>query len=159
MGKLKDWFRRPIKRSTFSLTMAVMFLLTFYYMTYRANDCLSIGELHCGVVNKDLCVTQDDGNVQRVLLHKVYGYVNSKTPPCEGDTVTLVSFRGGLDSDFRCYLGQPNEELMSLMMQNALTEVYRLFLYVGGFYILIFVVMYVISLVEERNCNKITIVN
>jgi len=150
MGKLKDWWNRPIKRSTFYFTFGLFFLLIFGYMVFRANNHLRINELHCGVVNEDLCVAIDGGYMQRVMLHKIWGYVNSETPVCEGDTVTLVSFHGGLDDEFRCYLGQPNEELISLMMHNALVEVYRLFGFIGGGYVLMFIILSLIELSMER---------
>jgi len=153
MGKLKDWFNRPIKKSTFYVTNGLIFALALAYMAFRADSSLSVNELYCGVVSENQHVLVNEVGMQKEILHKVCGYVNSDDPVCKGDTVTIVSFHGGLDSEFRCYLGQPNKELMSLMMQNALTEVYRLFGFVGGGYVLMFLIMSFIELSMERK-NK-----
>lgn len=154
MGKLKCWFNRPIKRSSMSLIMIVVLSLTFIFFTFRVKEYLKINEMYCGVISRSHYVLINDDGEQKELLYKVYGYANSEAQVCEGDSVTIVSFYGGLDNNFRSYLGQPNEDLVTLMMQNALTEVYRLFLFVGGFYILILLIMYFVDLSRERNYQK-----
>ena len=150
MGKLKNWWNRSIKRSTFFVTNGLILALALVYMAFRVDNYLSVNELYCGVVGANHHVLVNEEGMQKEILHKVHGYVNSDAPVCEGDTVTLVSFHGGLDSNFRCYLGPTNEELMSLMMNNALIEVYRLFGFIGGGYVLIFLIMSLIELLKER---------
>ena len=153
MGNLKSWWNRPIKKSTSCVVNGLIFALALVYMAFNAGDHLRVNKMYCGVVNENQRVLVNEVGVQKEILHKIYGYVNSDAQVCEGDTVTLVSFHGGLDDDFRCYLGQPNEELISLMMHNALIEVYRLFGFVGGGYVLIFAIMYFMGLSMERK-NK-----
>jgi len=147
MGKIKDFWNKPIEKSSFCLFFGALVFSVCVCAYFWAESHIRIKDIYYGTVSQRGYLFVDDGVHPKEVLYEVHGFANSNITAKAGDTVTIVNFYYGVSDDFTCYLGKPTEEQMIVDELNA---VEKLFLIGGGFYFAVFGVLYIICLLDRH---------